>query len=179
MIWNIARCGKLFCCWHLKYNVGFLNSPTRCPMRRRRRIGRTSLGSARRDPRRDSLDLLRRQRRIVCEVPAARIGKPWRHGPLLHGIPNGSRIEPRLAVCFERHRRHVTFAMTRLAARMQNGQDVFVESRSRAVCTARQSPCGNGEENLKCRSCRKAQAPSASCDKTRAACWATAVRACA
>ena len=75
-------------------------------------------------------NLLRRERRIVGEVPEARVGKPRRHHSALNRFRDSRRPWPRLLVGHQRHGCDFTRTMATLAVVLEEGQDVFIESGS-------------------------------------------------
>ncbi len=113
-------------------------------------------------------DLFRRQSWIVREAAATWIRKPGRHGFFSDRIANSGSQGSRLAISFERHGRHFTCAMAGLAALLENGKNVSIESWERLAEDERK----RGAERT-----ATSQDLFFGCHRTLAACWASAAPA--
>ena len=88
-------------------------------------IARWSAGC---DPRQQSRDLLSAKRRIVREVSESRISEPRWHHSTLHRFRDSGRPRSGLLVRQQRHGSDFAGAVTTLAAVLEQGKDVLVES---------------------------------------------------
>src|SRR5271165_2071278 len=77
------------------------------------------------------------ERTIVSKLSAAGIGEPRRHLPRAHRIANRFSPGPRFFEAHERHGRSAARPVTFLAAALQNGDDVFIETGIRRLATGR------------------------------------------
>ncbi len=114
---------------HRQDDVRLRDVPSFSPLRRRGRVMRIACRSAGRDPGQRRRNLLRRERRIVGEVAESRVGKPWRHHSALNCLCDSRRPGPGLLVRHQRHGRDFAGTMTALAVALQQGKNVFIESR--------------------------------------------------
>lgn len=133
-ILDISAGWKRYRARHLDNALRLWNAPARSPMRRWRSITRIAWLRALVYPIADRVNLLWRQRRIVREMPDGGIGKPRRHLPRFHSLPNCSRPWPGLFVRHKRHRSNFARAMAHLAMPLQNREHVFVKRRTSSRC---------------------------------------------
>ncbi len=98
-------------------------------MYRRRRIVRIAHWRVRGGPIGKRLDLRGGQRWIIRELAEVWIGKPRRHLLRTRDLFDGAGIPACLFVGLERHRSHLAHAMTTLAVRLQNRENVAIKGR--------------------------------------------------
>ena len=121
---------------HPEHIIRLRDDPSWRPTARWRRVLGVSLGRAHIGPRDKRCNLLRRQRRIIGKMSAARIGEPRRHDPPRHFRFDLARISSRFVVIHQRHGCDFVCPVTRLAVLLQDGSNVFIECRWRAFCTS-------------------------------------------
>ena len=99
------------------------------PVDRRRKIGGVAPRRARIDPADDDVDFRITQGNVVLEVLDADglVQVPGRHHPVDHLFPDPARPTSDLIVGHQRHRPHLTGAVTSLTALLENRSDVPTE----------------------------------------------------
>ena len=153
-VFDVAARGNCNRLRHLHHDVRLRNVPAFRPVRRRGRIACVASGRAAFRPAYKSRDFLRRERRIVREMSATRIGEPRRHFPVAHCGGNCLRFGTRVVKRDERERRDFAGAMAALAMLLQDRQHVAVES-WRRICRVRDRSRAEGAGALCC--CTKQQ----------------------
>src|ERR1700694_3049528 len=82
-------------------------------------------------PRLKRRNLVRRKRRIVCNLSNLWNRKRRRHRFLTADIADHFSVASSIVVSFKWHRRNTAAAMARLAVLLQYGQDISIEGRDR------------------------------------------------
>ena len=126
-VFDVAGGGKRNGRGHGDDVVGLRNDPAGVPVARRRSVARVACGSARVDPRGESGDFLRGERRVVGEMAAAEIGEPRRHDAARDVVFDLRGEAASLRVGDERHGSDFAGAMTGLAVLLEDGEHIFVE----------------------------------------------------